>query len=83
MNHNDSLGVVAAWVQSVRKPPTCRNDMLGLLVPFWGVKTEGKPPMSHYDSLGMLVTLLWVEIEGKPPTSRNDLLGSLWPGSKV
>ena len=48
------------WVESVRKPPMCLNNMLGSLVLFWEVKTEGKPPTSRNVSLDALVMSLVV-----------------------
>ena len=46
---------VKIQMRTERKPPTSRNDSLGVLVPSLRMETEGKPPTSHNGSLGVVV----------------------------
>ena len=52
------------------KPPTSRNDLLGVLVLLLGVDTEGKPPD---ESLRLVGGSLWPELNVKESPQRVDM----------
>ena len=57
-------------VKTEGKPPTSRNDLLGVLVPLLGVDTEGKPPD---ESLRLVGGSLWPELNVKESPQRVDM----------